>query len=504
MSSSVEPVDVVALRKKFEKAGQSHVFHFWDDLSPADQGALVEQLQELDVDRVNAVYKRALEGEEEMKQLANSKSKIEPPTPESTTSLTSGSSEENGLREFGLDAIAAGKVGVLLLAGGQGTRLGSSAPKGCYDIGLPSHKSLFQLQAERILRLQEVAGKRAHKSGKDVVVTWFIMTSGPTRQPTESYFAQNSYFGLDSKNVIFFEQGTLPCLTMDGKIMLDAPHKVATAPDGNGGIYRALRQNLYKGSKESVLSILADRKIEYLHAYGVDNCLVRVGDPVFIGVNVQRAQQIQTDGGSPHQTGVKTVKKVDPKESVGIVARRDGHWSVIEYSEIPEELSAARDSSGNLLLRAANIVNHFYTSAFLANDVEAIEAKIPFHIARKKIPTIDLETGKSVKPSTPNGMKLEMFIFDVFPHLKSDLVVHEVERPSEFSPLKNAPNTGVDDPQTSRRDLLALQRSWLEQAGATFAEGVEVEVSPLVSYSGEGLEAVKGRHFDKSTVIDSL
>lgn len=288
--------------------------------------------------------------------------------------------------------------------------------------------------------------------------------------------------------------------------MLDAPHRIATAPDGNGGIYRALRQPLKAGSSDSVISILAERKIEYLHTYGVDNCLVRVGDPVFIGINVQRCQALAAAGanGAPHQSGVKTVKKVDPKESVGIVARRDGKWSVIEYSEIPAELSAATDASGQLVFRSANIVNHFYTAAFLANDVELIEANIPFHIARKKIPAIDLSTGQTVKPTTPNGMKLEMFIFDVFPHLNADLVVHEVERSAEFSPLKNAPGTGSDDPGTSCRDLLSLQRSWLLQAGATLADGVEIEVSPLVSYAGEGLEAVKGRHFGQSGTLDSL
>lgn len=282
--------------------------------------------------------------------------------------------------------------------------------------------------------------------------------------------------------------------------MLDEPHRVATAPDGNGGLYRALRQPLASGSDRTVLSILAERGIDFLHAYGVDNCLVRVGDPVFVGIN---AKACATQPG--HQSGVKTVKKVDPKESVGVVAQRDGKWSVIEYSEVPEALRDAKDpQSSELLFRSANIVNHFYTTAFLARDVEAIEARIPFHIARKKIPCIDAASGKHVKPSSPNGMKLELFIFDVFPHLRHDLVVHEVGRPAEFSPLKNARGAGVDDPDTSRRDLLALQRSWLERAGASLGPGVDVEISPRISYAGEGLEAVKGRHFAESTNVEQL
>lgn len=281
--------------------------------------------------------------------------------------------------------------------------------------------------------------------------------------------------------------------------MLDAPHRVATAPDGNGGIYRAMREPIRQGDSTTVLSILADRKIKYLHAYGVDNCLVRVGDPVFLGINVKRCREHPE-----HQTGVKTVKKVHAEESVGVVARRDGRWSVIEYSEIPATLSEAKEASGQLLFRSANIVNHFYTTAFLAHDVAAMEAHIPFHIARKKIACVDVHEGHVIKPSTPNGMKLELFIFDVFPHLRADLIVHEVDRQAEFSPLKNAAGTGVDDATTSRRDLLHLQRSWLERAGATVAEGVHVEISPLLSYAGEGLDGVKGRHFAQDTHLQTL
>lgn len=293
--------------------------------------------------------------------------------------------------------------------------------------------------------------------------------------------------------------GTLPCLTMEGKVMLDSTSSIATAPDGNGGLYTALRQPLSTSSNDTVLSILATRKIDYLHTYGVDNCLVRVGDPVFLGINIEQQQKDPS-----HQAGVKTVKKIDAKESVGVVALKDGKWNVIEYSEIPESLSQAIGSSGQqLLFRSANIVNHFYTTQFLANDVPSFESKIPFHIARKKIPTINMDNGQMEKPSTPNGMKLELFIFDVFPFVKN-LMVHEVERSSEFSPLKNASGTGVDDPQTSKRDLLKMHRLWLEKAGAKVADSVEVEISPLVSYAGEGLESVKGKSFEHSTNIESL
>lgn len=269
--------------------------------------------------------------------------------------------------------------------------------------------------------------------------------------------------------------------------MLSSPSTIATAPDGNGGIYTALRAPLQAGSSESVISSLETRGVKYLHAFGVDNCLVKVGDPTFLGLCIERSVP----------AGVKTVVKTEPQESVGVVALRDGKWSVIEYSEIPSELSEARESDGQLSFRAANIVNHFYTTDFLARQVPSFEAEMAFHIARKKIPTIDAH-GAAFKPDKPNGMKLELFIFDVFPFVK-DLVVHEVQREREFSPLKNAPGTGSDDPGTSKRDLLAEHKRWLAAAGATVKDGAEVEISPRLSYAGEKLDGFASKTFDSTT-----
>ncbi|CAO1624028.1 unnamed protein product [Sympodiomycopsis kandeliae] len=485
MSSSSDFIDVGKLRNKYSSAGQEHLFTFWDELSPDEQGSLIKQLSHLDVERVNTVYKKAIQGEKEA--FSTKENTISPPPSSSTTAVQSDSDDEEKYTKIGLEAIANNQVGVLLMAGGQGTRLGSSAPKGCYDINLPSHKSLFQMQAERILRLQKLASP----NGQSVAVPWFIMTSGPTRKPTEEFFEKHQFFGLKKENVIFFEQGTLPCLTLEGKIMLETKSKVATAPDGNGGLYTALRAPLHQDTTESVISTLQSRGIKYLHCYGVDNCLVKVGDPVFLGINIEK--QVEA--------GVKTVIKTDPKENVGVVAMKNGKWNVIEYSEIPSELAEATDSQGNLQFRAANIVNHFYTTEFLSEKVPSFESEISFHIARKKIPTIDLQSGSVFKPTSPNGMKLELFIFDVFPFVQ-DLQVHEVLRPKEFSPLKNASGTGSDDPETSRRDLLNLHKNWLEKVGATFKQGVEVEISPLKSYSGEGLQEFKGRVLEQSQILE--
>jgi UDP-N-acetylglucosamine/UDP-N-acetylgalactosamine diphosphorylase len=283
---------------------------------------------------------------------------------------------------------------------------------------------------------------------------------------------------------------------MDGKILLDTKSHVAVAPDGNGGLYAALRQPVSSKSEDAtrtVLSDLAARNIRYIHSYCVDNCLVKVADPIFIGYCIHK----QSD------CAAKVVPKSNPTESVGVVALRQGKYSVVEYSEITKGQAEQKDpKTGELAFRAGNIANHFYTLQFL-KEVKDFEDELAYHIARKKIPHIDISAGELVKPAKPNGMKLELFVFDVFPFTKRFAVL-EVSRPEEFSPLKNAPGTGSDDPETSRSDLLSQHKRWLLAAGAKFEEGVEVEVSPLVSYTGEGLESVKGKVIKKSGTLNTL
>jgi UDP-N-acetylglucosamine/UDP-N-acetylgalactosamine diphosphorylase len=480
-------MDFDALKSRYQKAGQGHLLQFWPQLTHDQRQALANQLNALDIERVNHIYHTSVAAV----QNDDHKDLIEPLPKGASDSAFRCTKQSQRWREIGLNAIAHGQVGVLLMAGGQGTRLGSSAPKGCYDIGLPSHKTLFQYQAERITRLQHVAECYAGKPSGSVVIPWYVMTSGPTRRETEEFFKSNSYFGLDPQNVIVFEQGTLPCLSMDGKVFLDTPHSVAVAPDGNGGLYAATRSPISPNSSTTVLSDLSRRNISFIHAYCVDNCLVRVADPVFLGYCIE----------AKAECAAKVVPKSSPTESVGVVAMRDGKYGVVEYSEISQEQAERRDSDGELSFSAGNIVNHFYTVDFL-NQVEKFEKELPFHIAKKKIPHVDIKTGETVKPKTPNGMKLEMFVFDVFPFTQKFKVL-EVKREEEFSPLKNAPGTGSDDPQTSRRDLLNQHRRFLESAGATVEDGVEIEISPLVSYAGEGLEDVNGKRFVKSGVVSS-
>ncbi|KAI8092984.1 nucleotide-diphospho-sugar transferase [Halteromyces radiatus] len=497
---------VETLKTKYEQAGQGQVFQFYDELNVEEKARLMEQLLEIDVERVNSIYQKAIQAS----TVSHHNEQVEPLTKDVFDTILTDDEQPTNSRKrkykdiqdwetLGLSLIAKNQVAVILMAGGQGTRLGSSAPKGCYDINLPSKKSLFQLQAERILRLQEVAQQYALPQQQKVIIPWYIMTSGPTHQPTVDFFKQHQFFGLDEKNITFFEQGTLPCLTMDGKIIMESKGKVAIAPDGNGGIYAAVQN-------KGVIEDLKRRGILYTHCYCVDNCLAKVADPVFVGYCVSK----ETD------CGVKVVRKTKPDEPVGVVCRRGGRYGVVEYSEISKELSEKRDpEDGGLMLRAANIVNHFFSTAFLER-VPEFAGELEYHIAKKKIKHVDISTGETVVPTSNSGMKLECFVFDVFP-FSQHFSVLEVDRKEEFSPLKNAPGTGVDCPETSRRDLISQHIRFVQAAGGTvkgvpshitdasqIPDDCHLEISPWVSYAGEGLsDVVNGKVVVTPAVIET-
>ncbi|KAI8910764.1 nucleotide-diphospho-sugar transferase [Entophlyctis helioformis] len=462
------------VRAKFTNAGQGHVFTFYESLAPEQQQQFVATLASIDVDRVNRIFKTATSAS----ATAGTATSVSP-LPESgfDSAITASPDKVAAWREAGLRLIGAGKVGVILLAGGQGTRLGSSDPKGCYDIGLPSRKSLFQLQGERILSLQKLASQ--FSNGKEVVIPWYVMTSGPTRKPTQDYFEKKRFFGLKQDQVFFFEQGVLPAFTPEGKIFLENKGTVSVAPDGNGGIYAALR-------REGVIADLEKRGIPYIHAYCVDNCLVKVADPVFLGFCVEKGAD----------SGVKVVPKAFPEEPVGVICLRNGKPGVVEYSEIDPEVAKQRKANGDLVYNAGNIANHFYTLDFLKR-IEQFEDKLEYHIAKKKIKHVDLVTGEEQSPAKPNGIKLELFIFDVLP-FSERMAVLEVARKDEFSPLKNAAGSkDGDSPDTSRADIMAQHVRFVEAAGGhvtpTAGSPAPVfEISPLISYGGEGLSALQG------------
>ncbi|KAI0160591.1 nucleotide-diphospho-sugar transferase [Xylariaceae sp. FL1272] len=493
--------NVAALKTRFESAGQGHVFKFYDSLSDSEKETFFNQLQKIDLARVNKLWDDAKNPPKEPENT------VVEPLPDSATASILDSKPEDLERWYnsGLDLIAKGEVAVILLAGGQGTRLGSAAPKGAFNIQLPSKKSLFQIQAERIKKIQALAAEKTQDKSK-AQIPWYVMTSGPTRGPTTKFFkkeklaelsdednkaraAGQPYFGLDEKNVTIFEQGVLPCYDFNGKIMLANKGEVAVAPDGNGGIYKALQD-------EGVLDDMRKRGIKHVHAYCVDNCLAKVADPVFIGFAAAKNVKIAT----------KVVRKRNATESVGLILSKNGRPDVVEYSEIDKATAEAEDPHhpGVLKFRAANIVNHYYSFEYLDGMGDKVNA-LPPHVAKKKIPYFDLEKGEAIsKVTTPNGIKLEQFVFDNFKWLElSKFACFEVKREDEFSPLKNADAPGAEDcPTTSRKHIKDQGKRWAEAAGATVKNGDEegLEVSPSTSYSGEGLDSWKGKEITEATI----
>ncbi|KAK2812523.1 hypothetical protein FQN49_008360 [Arthroderma sp. PD_2] len=480
--------EVAELKKKYEQAKQGHVFASFDTLSSNDQAKLFHQLTTFDPEHINKLVKRA--NEDAANALNADKPKSLEPLPEDSTASILDSDPEDLMRWYdeGLKLIGENKVAVVLMAGGQGTRLGSSDPKGCFDIGLPSGKSLFQIQAERIAKLQSLATEVT--DNKNIVVPWYIMTSGPTRQATEKFFTDNNFFGLSKENVTIFNQGVLPCISNEGEILLESASKVAVAPDGNGGIYQAL---VASGVRDD----MKKRGIEHIHAYCVDNCLVKVADPTFIGFAASKKVDIAT----------KVVRKRNATESVGLIVLNNGKPGVVEYSEIDQETANAVDPKqpGVLKFRAANIVNHYYSFPFF-ESIESWVSDLPHHIAHKKIPFFDAKSGSTVKPESPNGIKLEQFVFDVFPFTPLDkFAAIEVKRNEEFSPLKNARGSKDDNPDTSKQDIMQQGLRWIEEAGGVVSkeDGAEgVEVSPSISYGGEGLAFLKGRAINAPALIE--
>ncbi|XP_047522522.1 UDP-N-acetylhexosamine pyrophosphorylase [Pieris napi] len=442
--------------------GQEHLIKYWPELNDNEREQLAGEIRKLDLAEMNETFHRANETPKVILEKLDDELKPIPQTHyEAVPSLT-----EEKIMEYeniGLQEISDGKVGVLLLAGGQATRLGFGHPKGMYDVGLPSHKTLFQIQAERILRVQQMAEEKTGKFGN---ITWYIMTSEHTKAPTAKYFKDHSFFGLNEGNIVYFKQGTLPCFDFEGKILLDEKHHIASAPDGNGGLYHALKS-------QGILEDIKKRGIQHLHGHSVDNILIKVADPVFIGYCKSKNADC----------AAKVVQKSSPSEAVGVVCRVNGHYKVVEYSELTDEAANRRNQDGRLTFSAGNICNHYFSADFLLK-ISDFERKLKLHVAKKKIPYVN--DGIKIKPTEPNGIKMEKFIFDVF-EFAENFICLEVARDVEFSALKNADSAKKDCPSTAREDLLTLHRKYIREAGGIITDDIDVEISPLLSYGGENL-----------------
>lgn len=456
------------LRARYESAGQGHVFKFLDAGLVGDRKAdLLAQLDALDLASIARNYEGAMRNA----QSGAASADITPP--DDYTTLASLSTDEvTSWNNMGIAAVGRGEVAACVLAGGQGTRLGFDGPKGCYNIKMPSGKVLFQYMAERIQKLSALA-KAA--GGTKARIPFLVMTSPLNHETTTSFFAENNYFGLPAEDVWVFSQGTLPCLTTDGKIIMESGGVVATAPDGNGGFYPALQNS-------GVLARLQEAGVKGIHVFSVDNSLCRPADPTFIGYCLAKDAEV----------GNKCVWKVEPGEKIGVNAKMNGKSTVVEYSELDDEKASLRDDAGRLVFGAGNICNHYFSVQFLADTVIPNMGGL-FHIAHKKIPFAG-EDGVPVKPTQNNGIKLEAFIFDVF-SMANRCAILECAREAEFAPVKNAPGDAVDSPDSARAMVSNLAKRWVREAGGKVEGEADalLEISPLLSYGGEGLAHLSGQ-----------
>lgn len=452
--TSLTHADALALLARHD---QSHLLRFWDELDDAARDALLTEIAAIDFELVARLHR------ELVSPSAAAPSSSSPETIEPLRGVDPGPAERAAFRAAGLEALRAGRCAAFLVAGGQGTRLGHDGPKGVFDIGLPSGKSLFQLQAERLLRLGALCGKP---------VPWYVMTSRENHAATTGFFREHGDFGLAPGQVTFFPQAEFPLTDADGRILLAEKGRIALGPNGNGGCFPALKAS-------GALDDMRRRGVEWVFFYSVDNALVRVCDPEFLGFAEASGLPVAS----------KAVPKASPEERVGVFCRRDGRPSVIEYSEMSPDMCAARDADG-LLYGSANIAVHLFRRDFLEAHADA---DLPWHVAHKKIPHVD-DAGNPVAPSAPNAYKFELFMFDLFPRAPGMAVLDAV-RAEEFAPVKNKSGQGAevvaDSPATARALILDLHRAWARRAGVPedLLQGVDVEVSPLASYAGEGLTA---------------
>ncbi len=449
--------DEQELIERVRAAGQEHVFRFWDELSDQARKSLLSQLREIDFELMAMLAEKFIQSGKS----TTAKGELEPaefiPLPESPDEQVQASLA----REAGEKALTDGRVAAFLVAGGQGTRLGFHGAKGKFPISPVKHKSLFQLHAEKIRALGRKYG---------AAIPWYIMTSETNHKETVGFFEQESYFGLKTDDVIFFTQQMVPALDPHGKLILAAKDRIFQNPNGHGGSLSALK---HRGALEDMRA----RDIDLIFYFQVDNVLVKMCDPVFLGYHVLQNAEMSA----------KVCAKSGPGEKVGVLGRVDGKLGVIEYSDLSDDEKNARNEDGSLKFQAGNIAIHAFNVDFVERENRG-GLRLPWHVAHKKIAFAD-PLGKRVEPEAPNGYKFETFVFDALGDAGKTVFL-EVRREDEFSPVKN--KTGDDSPETARRDMVRQYGRWLQAAGAILPEnvdGLNLEISPLKALSAEEFAA---------------
>ena len=451
---------------------QLHLCGWWNDLTRPQREGLLDQIRQIDFPLIDRLVETYLKGGDARGDNRGSKAES-PKRMERLPRHPDDRARWTAARSRGMERLSAGKVAALVVAGGQGSRLGFDQPKGLFPIGPVSGKTLFQLHFEQLEALSNRIGKR---------IPYLIMTSEATDAETKAYLEDNEYFGASLHDVYIFKQGWLPAVNGDGSILLSDKGSVAASPDGHGGMLKAMRRS-------GLLDILADRGIEDVYYHQVDNPTAVLCDPTMIGLHHEHGSEMTT----------KVVSKTGPEEKMGVVVDVGGATQIIEYSDLTPAQQAATDADGNLKLWAGNTAVHVFSRVFL-DRITTGGADLGYHRAHKKVTYFDRETGKVVEPDEPNAFKFEQFIFDAMPEAKNALVV-EADRAEEFNPVKNA--DGADSPATAKAAMAALHRRWIEEAGGGVADGVTVEISPLFALDAEELagKVKPGDRFTEDTVL---
>ncbi|MBE6376135.1 MAG: UDPGP type 1 family protein [Lentisphaerae bacterium] len=438
------------LKNAIIAAGQEHLLRFIDELSPVEKAAYIEQLTAVDWQQIPSLAAEYVLKRPEV-------SIPDDLTPAQFFPLLA---KDEAMSELyakadakGVELLRAGKVCCLTVAGGQGTRLGFDGPKGTYPIGPVSGRTLFEYFAGSISRASEKYGK---------TINWYIMTSPINREATEKYFETANFFGLPRESVFFFTQGTMPAFGLDGKLLMSGKGSLALSPDGHGGTLLALRKS---GALDKMI---ADGN-EYISYFQVDNPLVPVVDPRFIGLHALENSLMSAI----------MLSKTNPKEKLGNFCVSQGRTMIIEYSDLPDELAEKRNADGSLSFVAGSPAIHVISRSFVESLTSGGTLRLPWHRADKKIPYLDA-AGELQQPSEPNGVKLESFIFDALP-LAEKVMILEGDRAEVFAPTKNA--TGVDSAESCREMITARNARRLALGGVEIPRKADGTVDAVIEIS---------------------